>query len=310
MWSCGTLLFLTAAQAAPPDPARVADRAVAAATANVTARAAQLPWIERFRPVRNTWELGLYSGVWSPSARHEFYQPNLAVAGYGHQPLARAGADIGLRVGYYPLSFVGIELEGGVIPTKAADGQRATLYTLRPMVQAQLPYRISPFMRAGLGLVGISSAVLGKDVDTSLNLGGGVKFRVNHRVALRLDVVDNITTAFGVGKARTNNVEALFGLSVRLGKAKAKARLVAPALVVIDSDGDGLRDPKQVGVLQADEDMCPKQPGPPTNGGCPWTDGDDDGILDVVDMCPVQPETVNQIDDLDGCPDSVPPVQK
>lgn len=310
MWSIGKLVFCIAAQAATPGRGRGDDGpAVVAVTTNVSARAAQLPWIKRFRPARNTWELGMYSGVWSPSARHELYQPNLDVPGYGHQPLARAGADIGLRVGYYPRSFVGFELEGGVIPTRIADGQRATLYTFRPVVQAQLPYRIAPFIRAGFGLVGISSGALGKDVDGALNLGGGVKFRVNHLVALRLDIVDNITTAFGIGSARTNNVEVVLGLSLRLRKAHAKAPV--PALPAIDSDRDGLRDPRQVGVLLADEDLCPQQPGPPANRGCPLIDSDDDDIPDVLDSCPQQPETINQINDLDGCPDSVPvPVQK
>ena len=38
--------------------------------------------------------------------------------------------------------------------------------------------------------------------------------------------------------------------------------------------------------------------------GCPDPDNDKDNILDSVDRCPSQPETVNQYQDTDGCPDA------
>ncbi len=37
---------------------------------------------------------------------------------------------------------------------------------------------------------------------------------------------------------------------------------------------------------------------------CLDADNDGDGILDVVDKCPNEPETVNGVNDLDGCPDT------
>ena len=48
-----------------------------------------------------------------------------------------------------------------------------------------------------------------------------------------------------------------------------------------------------------------------TTDGCPdyvadnklTADSDGDGIPDVLDLCPTQPETFNGIDDKDGCPD-------
>ncbi|PCC67125.1 OmpA domain protein [Nannocystis exedens] len=251
------------------------------------------PWIKRHRPVRNSWELGIYGGVFLPSTRHEFYEPDLGVEGFGYQRLARAGADLGLRVGYYPLSFLGLELEGGVMPMKVADGRPATLYTFRPVVLAQLPYRIAPFIRVGFGLLGISSPSLGKDIDPTLNVGGGVKFYINRLLALRLDIVNNVATARGVGNARSNNLEILLGLSLRLGKQKE-----APAQSLRDTDGDGLYDPGQVGVAPADEDACPQEPGPRENRGCPLRDTDGDGLYDPgqagvapadEDACPQEP---------------------
>jgi OOP family OmpA-OmpF porin len=276
------------APAAPPDAP-----AATPAPAPTPAAEQPTPWIKRYRPERNSLELGVYGGVFLPSTRHEFYKADLQAENFGHQPYARAGADIGLRVGYYPLRVLGLELEGGVMPIKVADGTRATLYTFRPVVVAQLPYRIAPFVRAGFGLLGTSSLALGKDVDPTLNIGGGVKFYVNRLIALRLDVVDNIATAFGVGNDRSNNVEVTLGLSVRLGKQETPA-----PRPLVDSDHDGLYDPGQPGVAAADTDACPTDPGPRDNRGCPWVDSDGDGLWDPgqggvaaadEDACPQQP---------------------
>jgi OOP family OmpA-OmpF porin len=382
-----------AAQASAQPPAQGAGAVQADTTATGTAAPAAQPaasaeprreprWIERYRPTRNSWELGIYGGVFLPSPRHEFYAPKMDQPDFGHQPLARAGIDLGARVGYYPLSFLGLELEGGVMPMRASDASKATLYTFRPVAVFQLPYRIAPFIRAGFGMVGISAPVLGKDLDPSLNIGGGVKFYINRLLLLRLDIVDNVATAHGIGNARSNNLEVLLGLSIRLGKKEPKPAEPAqppPPRKLIDSDLDGLYDPGQEGVPPAEEDMCPKEPGPRDNRGCPLRDTDGDGlydpgqpgapagsidschlvpgpksnrgcplldsdgdglydpgqpvsaeetdrcptepgprpqqgcpdrdgdkILDRVDQCPDVPETVNQVNDSDGCPDEVP----
>ncbi|MBS3926742.1 MAG: thrombospondin type 3 repeat-containing protein, partial [Nitrosarchaeum sp.] len=73
-----------------------------------------------------------------------------------------------------------------------------------------------------------------------------------------------------------------------------------------DIDGDGILD---------DVDSCPTQAetinGFEDTDGCPDAvppkDIDGDGILDDVDSCPTQAETVNGFEDTDGCPDAVPP---
>jgi outer membrane protein OmpA-like peptidoglycan-associated protein len=60
-----------------------------------------------------------------------------------------------------------------------------------------------------------------------------------------------------------------------------------------DQDGDGVTDL---------EDACPALAGPKTPyDGCPDTDGD--GFTDDKDKCPTEAETVNNVDDDDGCPD-------
>ena len=69
-----------------------------------------------------------------------------------------------------------------------------------------------------------------------------------------------------------------------------------------DIDGDGILD---------DVDSCPTQAetinGFEDTDGCPDAvppkDIDGDGILDDVDSCPTQAETINGFEDTDGCPD-------
>jgi len=66
-----------------------------------------------------------------------------------------------------------------------------------------------------------------------------------------------------------------------------------------DDDGDGTPD-----VV----DWCPTLAGPKEFRGCPQADDDQDGILNVEDRCPYLAETINKIDDKDGCPEVPIPV--
>ncbi|MFP2963213.1 OmpA family protein, partial [Myxococcus sp. 1LA] len=70
----------------------------------------------------------------------------------------------------------------------------------------------------------------------------------------------------------------------------------------VDTDGDGILDI---------DDACPTEPedkdGFQDSDGCPDPDNDADGIPDTADACPNEPETVNGFEDTDGCPDVAPP---
>jgi OOP family OmpA-OmpF porin len=80
---------------------------------------------------------------------------------------------------------------------------------------------------------------------------------------------------------------------------------------LVDTDGDGLYDPGQ-GLPPEQEDKCPEEPGPKETQGCPIKDTDGDGLPDPgqgvtpEDQCPTEPETDNDYQDEDGCPDEVP----
>ena len=65
-------------------------------------------------------------------------------------------------------------------------------------------------------------------------------------------------------------------------------------------------DVDQDGVLDV-TDACPLEPedrdGTDDSDGCPELDNDNDGILDAADACPDRPEDRNGVKDDDGCPD-------
>ncbi|MCA9660148.1 MAG: hypothetical protein KC486_17520, partial [Myxococcales bacterium] len=253
------------------------------------------PFLKRYAPERNMMEVGIFGGVLLPSQQHELYDPNNAWQRY-----KRIAPDIGLRFAFYPLKFLGAEVEGAVMPTKTEDDGSAVLYGFRGHLIAQLPYRIAPFVLGGIGALGSSSDALGSDIDMAMHFGGGVKFFINRFLALRLDVRDNVSAAVQVENGRTNHVEILLGLSATLGRKKQEE-----AKNLIDSDGDGLWDPGQ-GVPAAEEDRCPNEPGPASNQGCPLVDSDGDGLwdpgqgapADEEDKCPNEPGPKST----QGCP--------
>jgi len=62
-----------------------------------------------------------------------------------------------------------------------------------------------------------------------------------------------------------------------------------------DDDGDGIPN---------GEDLCPLEPGPASNDGCPVADDDGDGIPNEDDLCPLEPAP----DSSDGCPVRLPTI--
>ncbi len=77
------------------------------------------------------------------------------------------------------------------------------------------------------------------------------------------------------------------------GPAADPARVGCPAP---DADHDGVADA---------QDRCPNEPAgdgaSPAQQGCPETDHDHDGVPDARDRCPEQAETINGVQDDDGC---------
>lgn len=262
-------------------------------------------WIHRWAPQNNMAEVGVYGGVWFPSRHLELYAPDLALPNDGLQLLRVVAPDVGVRAGYYPLRFLGVELEGGAMPARLDSGSnRALAWTVRGHIVAQLGlWSITPFLLVGTGILGVSSDAppnsLGSEQDVAIHFGGGAKFYINRWVQLRLDIRDVVSNRVGVGNGLTSSPEILLGLSVTLGRKKERSKDKARPGAG-DRDGDRILDR---------DDFCPDVFGEPPRG-CPQVcidDSDGDGLSNPVDSCPTEPETRNGYKERDGCPDEVPP---
>jgi outer membrane protein OmpA-like peptidoglycan-associated protein len=267
-------------------------------------------WIKRWAPERNMGEIGIYGGIFVPARRLELFDADPGLPEMGYKALRKINGEFGARAGYYPIRFLGLELEGGAMLSRTTTDDRATLYHVRGHLVGQLGlWSVTPFVLAGVSGLGVSSSrgALGSDIDLGFHFGGGVKIYMSRWLALRVDVRDTLTAGRGIAAGVINNVEALVGLSITMGrKDKPKPEPIVeppppepmpePAPSPVDTDGDGFFDP---------DDRCVEEPGVAPDG-CPIRDKDGDGILDPDDQCVDEPETKNGYKDADGCPDEVP----
>jgi OmpA-OmpF porin, OOP family len=295
-------------------------------------------WIKRWAPEPHMVELGIYGGLFVLNGEHELFEPDAMAPMQGWLPLRKLNPDLGARVGYYPLRFFGVEVEGGAMPSKLDDGSDGGVvpFTVRGHAVAQLGlWSVTPFVLVGAGMLGINNAgPLGDDIDPALHFGGGAKIYLNRWLMLRLDLRDVVSHQLGVDDTFiSHNLEAVLGLSVTLNrKNKPPARVEQPEPVVAgpgDRDGDGILDaddqciddPETVNGYQDEDgcpesdrdadgyfdeqDTCPDEAGVDPDG-CPVKDTDGDGFFDDVDQCIEEPETANGFEDDDGCPDELP----
>lgn len=174
------------------------------------------------KPELHMIEAGLMGGVMLPSSNHDLFQERFDVL-IDHQTLNRVAPSFGFRLGYYPIRWVGAELEQTLTPTRTRDtDDRATLFSIRGHLLAQMPWRVTPTVHIGGGAMGISAgAALGRDIDRALHFGGGVKIHVTRWAAIRLDARDIITEGFGGGLA--HSPEVLLGIAGVIGRRSAHA---------------------------------------------------------------------------------------
>lgn len=181
------------------------------------------PWIERWTPEPNTTEVGVYGGLLVTSRRVELFEADFSLPEQGYRPFARVASSFGLRASFFPMRFLGTEIEAGAMPTRTEIGQPALLYTARGAVVAQLAlWSVTPFVLVGGGLVGVTSdrTVVGNDVDAAMHVGGGVKVYVSRFIHVRLDVRDVVTARRGYEAGLSNNPEVLLGVGMTLGRRR------------------------------------------------------------------------------------------
>lgn len=279
------------------------------------------PWMQRWAPENNQLDLGVYGGLFFRADNHGLFDQ-----GIDTQPfINKTNADIGGRATYFPIRFVGIGIEGGAMPTRAPQlDANGSFWTFRGHIVGQLPYRITPTLVLGGGLLGIRSPdPLLQAAEGVFHWGPGVKAHINKWVALRLDG-RHIVEGGGNNGKRAHHGELLLGLDVtlrfkRLRNGKGGSRRG-------DTDGDGIADfydvcPDEVGDgddgcptkekdsdgdgIPDTSDRCPRE-WSDNPGGCPVPDDDGDGIMNRDDSCPDEAENYNKFKDKDGCPDERP----
>ena len=180
-----------------------------------------------WRKEKHILEIGGYLGVFFPAADHGLYADGVTKTAKAMKP----GFDVGLRFAYLPLRFVGIEIEGGVVPTKLSGngGYGTTVFAARGHVILQMPTRLALFIVGGGGMLGVASdasKALGKNIDGALHVGGGLKYYVTEKVVLRIDGRDVVSPAFSKGMAGgqdwAHSGEFTFGASFVLGRKSTK----------------------------------------------------------------------------------------
>ncbi|HTV22568.1 MAG TPA: OmpA family protein [Polyangiaceae bacterium] len=233
-------------------------------------------FIHRYRPRPRLWEVGAFIGPLFISDNNSFRGPIVINPGRPPtvQPVSRfdqPAVEFGIRGGYFPLSFLGAELEGMIAAAQTDTNDGATVFAARGQAVLQLPYwSVVPFAVGGLGYWFVNNDVSGNDSDPAFHFGGGAKVNVARNVAVRFDLRDTITNQ-RASNDRPHNIEALAGASLVLGRPVQA--------VVEDGDGDGAKD---------DVDRCPFEAGP-LPSGCPVRDADADGIPDPEDQCVSEP---------------------
>ncbi|MBN2193490.1 MAG: OmpA family protein [Polyangiaceae bacterium] len=285
-------------------------------------------YLKRHRPRANLFEAGLFGGFLIPSDDHGLHDESRPHGTYN------VAGEIGLRLAYFPTSFLGAEMEAAALPTSTDDADAAGLWSVRGHGVLQLPTSsITPFVLIGGGAWGAASDAMGADVDPGAHFGVGVKAAFDDFLSVRLDVRDvRIPKNETDGRIQTDNPEVLLGLTFTLDRNPPR-RLPVSA----DGDGDGVADPddacpKEVGVapdgcppdqdkdgIVDAEDECPAESGGKINHGCPPPpcpacpacptpdpDPDGDGLQGADDRCPLEAETVNGYQDKDGCADAIP----
>ncbi len=205
------------------------------------------------------------------------------VGGYVYDGAENIKDDIqySLGIGYNFTKSWGAEFVAGLTPTDIDEGNGdvdVMHFRMDGLYHFLTDNALVPYLAAGVGLQNKDYEDGSDDSEALFNWGGGIKYWLTERTALRADVRHLLT-----GEA-VNNMSYSAGLAWQFAEAaKPEPR---------DSDGDGVPD---------ERDQCPGTPRgvQVDNKGCPL-DSDGDGVPDYLDKCPGTPKGV-QVDDK-GCP--------
>jgi OOP family OmpA-OmpF porin len=204
---------------------------------------------------------------------------------------------------------------GATLPTgdsSAFLGEKTFTGRVRGLLEYQRGERLRALFMAG-GLLREESQFLGTPESSAFLYGAALEIKPEQRIAVLGEVTGRVASRY----SDTNPAEVDAGLrfslpsmlNLLMGAGMGLNHGVgSPAMRVFvgmgwapdyrDRDHDGIPD-----IL----DKCPDEPedydGFQDDDGCPDPDNDGDGIPDVVDKCPNDPEDFDGFQDEDGCPD-------
>ena len=171
-----------------------------------------------------------------------------------------------------------------------------------------------PHVTGGVGgaTVASDSPLMAQETDPVFVWGLGAQFPMGQGWQLRLDGRQLIMESSDCSMnscGTTSSYELLLGVGIRFG-ARPNKEPVEEQVVVVnpppppppepdrDSDADGLPDKL---------DACPQQMetvnGVEDQDGCPEADPDGDKLVTGIDKCPDRAEDFDKFEDEDGCPD-------
>ncbi|MCB9565008.1 MAG: OmpA family protein [Kofleriaceae bacterium] len=256
-------------------------------------------------PAEANVEVGVTAGP------HQFSENNeLGVADRADATSLRNSVFFGVRIGYMLSDMLGVEVEGGVIPSEGRDlvfdawVASARLHLIAQFGADDPAKKLIPFAVLGAGFNDVVSSdnttAIDKDLDEEFHVGVGVKYRVDNGWGLRFDLRASFPPS-SEDKSLTFEGEALLSIYKEFGRAEPKVEKKEEIVDTgpTDIDGDGIMD---------DVDQCKDEPedmdGFQDDDGCPDADNDGDGIADTADQCKNEPEDMDGFQDEDGCPDA------
>lgn len=210
----------------------------------------------------------------------------LGVVDAADQGAPASGVLVGARLGVRVAAWLSLEGELVLIPTtERMTGESIDVLGYRAQAAADVVRSgaLRGFLVAGAGVLDLAASgvpTMEDDTDLALHWGAGLGVAVSRHIEVRLDgrhlVLPNITESGG-----SSDFELTAGLSYVFGVEAESAPASAP--------------------------VSARSSPPVTTSARPPSDVDRDGLVDPVDECPRQPETLNGLDDDDGCPDVVAP---
>ncbi len=124
------------------------------------------------------WSLARLQACLFPAKDHNFENAATEAGAHPHVKFKYPVVDLGLRVGYYPIQYLGLEVDGwlGFGETKLGGG--ATLGGFSGHLVGQVPLGpVTPFGLFGLGIMGAKTDTMGSDSDPE----NALRFRRENR---------------------------------------------------------------------------------------------------------------------------------